>query len=468
MAEYAMGMVGLGVMGKNLSWNMEEKGFSVAAHDAWPDPVDRFVAESAGKNVAGFKDLGEFVRSLRRPRRIILLIKAGAVTDKGIAGLLPHLEPGDIVVDAGNEYFRETERRAKELAAKELRYFGMGVSGGEEGARHGPSMMPGGDKAAYEELAPVLTKTAAQVADGPCVTYIGPGGAGHYVKMVHNGIEYGDMQLIAEAYWLLKHLGGLSNQELHDTFAEWNTGELSSFLVEITRDIFATKDPEGPGELLDKVLDQGQMKGTGKWTVMDAAELGVAIPTIATSVEMRVLSSAKAARVHASKVLPGPPVGASKADKKQLIADVRAALYASKACSYAQGLGLIGKASDERGWGIQISELARIWQGGCIIRAQFLTRIKEAYQRDPRLANLLLDPGFVEELRSRQEGWRNVVSLATRVGLPVLTMGASLGYYDTVRAESLPVNLVQAQRDLFGAHTYKRVDREGDFHSKWR
>ena len=468
MAEYAMGMVGLGVMGKNLSWNMEEKGFSVAAHDAWPEPVDKFVAESAGKNVAGFKDIGEFVRSLRRPRRIILLIKAGAVTDKGIAGLLPHLEPGDIVVDAGNEYFRETERRDKELAAKHLKFFGMGVSGGEEGARHGPSMMPGGDKAAYEELAPVFTKIAAQVADGACVTYIGPGGAGHYVKMVHNGIEYGDMQLIAEAYWLLKHLGGLSNQELHDTFAEWNAGELSSFLIEITKDIFATKDPEGPGELLDKVLDQGQMKGTGKWTVMDAAELGVAIPTIATSVEMRVLSSAKAARVNASKVLPGPAAGLSKVEKKQLIADVRAALYASKACSYAQGLGLIGRASDERGWGIQISELARIWQGGCIIRAQFLTRIKEAYQRDPKLANLLLDPGFVEELKTRQEGWRNVISLAAKAGLPVLTMGASLGYYDTVRAENLPINLVQAQRDLFGAHTYKRTDRDGDFHSKWR
>ncbi len=467
MAEYAMGMVGLGVMGKNLSWNMEEKGFSVAAHDAWPEPVDKFVAESAGKNVAGFKDLGEFVRSLRRPRRIILLIKAGAVTDKGIAGLLPHLEPGDILVDGGNEYFRETERRAKELADKHIKFFGMGVSGGEEGARHGPSMMPGGDKAAYEELAPVFTKIAAQVADGPCVTYIGPGGAGHYVKMVHNGIEYGDMQLIAEAYWLLKHLGGLSNQELHDTFAEWNAGELSSFLIEITRDIFKTQDPEGPGELLDKVLDQGQMKGTGKWTVMDAAEIGVAIPTIATSVEMRVLSSAKAARVTASKALPGP-TGLSKQDKKQLIADVRAALYASKACSYAQGLGLIGKASDERGWGVQISELARIWQGGCIIRAQFLTRIKEAYQRDPKLANLLLDPGFVAELGPRQAGWRNVISLAARAGLPVLTMGASLGYYDTVRAEHLPVNLVQAQRDLFGAHTYKRVDRDGDFHSKWR
>ena len=467
MAEYAMGMVGLGVMGKNLSWNMEEKGFSVAAHDAWPEPVDKFVAESTGKNVAGFKDIGEFVRSLRRPRRIILLIKAGAVTDKGIAGLLPHLEAGDIVIDAGNEYFRETERRDKELAEKQLKFFGMGVSGGEEGARHGPSMMPGGDKAAYEELAPVFTKIAAQVADGPCVTYIGPGGAGHSVKMVHNGIEYGDMQLIAEAYWLLKHLGGLTNQELHDTFSEWNDGELSSFLVEITKDIFATKDPEGPGELLDKVLDQGQMKGTGKWTVMDAAELGVAIPTIATSVEMRVLSSAKAARVRASKVLPGP-VGISKSDKKQLIADVRAALYASKACSYAQGLGLIGRASEERKWGIQISELARIWQGGCIIRAQFLTRIKEAYQRDPALANLLLDPGFVEELKTRQEGWRNVIALAAKAGLPVLTMGASLGYYDTVRAEHLPINLVQAQRDLFGAHTYKRTDKDGDFHSKWR
>ena len=469
MGDYAMGMVGLGVMGKNLSWNMEEKGFSVAAHDAWPEPVDKFIAESGDKKVAGFKDIKEFVGSLRRPRRIILLIKAGAVTDKGIQGLLPYLEAGDIMVDAGNEYFRETERRAIELEAKGIRFFGMGVSGGEEGARHGPSMMPGGDKAAYEELAPVFTKIAAQVADGPCVTYIGPGGAGHYVKMVHNGIEYGDMQLIAEAYAILKNLGGLTNQELYDTFQEWNAGELQSFLIEITADIFKTKDPDGAGELLDKVLDQGAMKGTGKWTVQDAAEIDVAIPTIATSVEMRVLSSKKADRVAVSKVLKGPtPAPVSAADKKQLIADVRAALYASKACSYAQGMELLRTASELRKWDLKLSELARIWQGGCIIRAKFLTRIKDAFAKEPGLKNLLTDAGFVDELAARQDGWRRIVALAATKGMPLLTMGASLAYYDTIRAERLPINLTQAQRDLFGAHTYKRLDKDGDFHTKWR
>ncbi len=464
---YSMGMVGLGVMGKNLSWNMEEKGFSVAAYDAWPEPVDKFVAESGAKKVGGFKDIGEFVRALERPRRIILLVKAGAVVDKAIASLLPHLEAGDIVVDAGNEYFKETERRVGELEPKGIRFFGMGVSGGEEGARNGPSMMPGGDEAAYESLAPVLTKIAAQVPDGPCVTYIGPGGAGHYVKMVHNGIEYGDMQLIAEAYSVLKHVGGLSNAEIADTFTRWNEAELSSFLVEITADIFRTKDPEGTGELIDKVLDEGAMKGTGKWTMIDAAELDVAIPTIATSVEMRVLSANRALRTQLAKVLPGP-LPAATTDKARLVEDVRAALYASKACSYAQGMALLKTASDVRGWGLRLAELARIWQGGCIIRAKFLTRIKDAFAANNDLPNLLSDPGFVEELRVRQDGWRRVVALAAGAGVPLLTMGASLAYYDVIRSDRLPINLVQAQRDLFGAHTFKRVDKEGSHHAKWR
>jgi 6-phosphogluconate dehydrogenase len=469
MSEFDMGMVGLGVMGRNLSYNMADHGFSVAAYDPWPDPVDRFVAEGQGKKIAGYKDLGEFVRSLRRPRRIILLVKAGAVTDKVITSLLPFVEAGDIIVDGGNEYFKETERRSVELAAKGIRYFGMGVSGGEEGARNGPSMMPGGDRAAYDELAPVFTKIAAQVADGPCVTYIGPGGAGHYVKMVHNGIEYGDMQLIAEAYSVLKNLGGLSNHELHDVFSEWNAGELQSFLIEITADIFKTRDPEGPGELLDAVLDAATMKGTGKWTVQDAAEIDVAAPTIATSVEARVLSARKAERVAFSAVLPGPkPQPVPVAERAKLIADVRAALYASKACSYAQGMQLLRTASDVRGWNLRLSELARIWQGGCIIRAQFLSRIKAAFERDAALPNLLIDPGFVAELATRQDGWRATIARAAEAGLPLLTMSGSLAYYDTIRTARLPANLIQAQRDLFGAHTYKRLDREGDFHSKWR
>jgi 6-phosphogluconate dehydrogenase len=463
MADYAMGMVGLGVMGRNLSLNMEEKGFSVAAWDAWAEQVDRFTADSQGKNVAGFKDLEQFVKSLRRPRRIVLLIKAGAVTDKGIQGLLPYLDKGDIVVDAGNEYFRETERRAGELEAKGIRFFGMGVSGGEEGARHGPSMMPGGDKAAYEELAPVLTKIAAQVPDGPCVTYIGPGGAGHYVKMVHNGIEYGDMELIAETYSILKNIGGLSNQELADTFNEWNQGDLSSFLIEITADIFKTKDPETGKELLDMVLDQGAMKGTGKWTVQDAAEIDVAIPTIATSVEMRVLSAKKQQRVDFSKVLPGPtPKPLPLPERKKLVNDVRHALYASKLCSYAQGMQLLQTASDLRKWDLKLSELARIWQGGCIIRAKLLTHIKNAFAKDPHLPNMLLDPNFVEDLKTRQDGWRSVVARAAEAGLPLMSMSGSLSYYDVIRTERLPINLTQAQRDLFGAHTYKRIDKEGD------
>ncbi len=469
MSEHAVGMVGLGVMGRNLALNIEEKGFSVAAYDAWGQAVDRFAAEGAGKQVEAFRDLPAFVASLARPRRIIVLVKAGEVTDKTIDALTPLLERGDILVDGGNEYYKVTERRAAALSAAGVRFFGMGVSGGEEGARHGPSLMPGGDKAAYEELAPVLTKVAAKGPDGPCVTYIGPGGAGHFVKMVHNGIEYGDMQLIAEAYSLLKRVGGLSNAELADTFASWNEGELESFLIEITAEIFRKRDPEGEGELVDAIVDAASMKGTGKWTVQEAADLSSPIPTIATSVEARLLSAKKAERVAFSKALPGPaPEPLAPAERRAFVADVRAALYAAKACSYAQGMGLLRAASDEKGWSLRLGELARIWQAGCIIRARFLGRIKDAYERDADLPNLLLDPGFVEELRARQDGWRSVVARAARAGVPLLTTGASLGYYDSIRSERLPANLVQAQRDFFGAHTYKRLDRDGDFHTDWR
>jgi 6-phosphogluconate dehydrogenase len=468
MSEMAMGMVGLGVMGRNLSLNMEEHGFSVAAYDAWPEPVDKFVAEAKGKQIAGFKDLTEFVKSLRRPRRIIMLVKAGDVVEKTIAALRPLLEPGDLLVDGGNEYFKNTERRAKELEAAKIKYFGMGVSGGEMGARHGPSMMPGGDKEAYEELAPVLTKIAAQVPDGPCVTYIGPGGAGHYVKMVHNGIEYGDMQLIAETYDILKTCGGLSNEELADTFDAWNKSELESYLIEITANIFRKKDPEGKGWLVDQILDATGSKGTGKWTVEEAAELAAPATTIATSLEARVLASAKADRVKASKLLPGPiPKPRSNIDKKQLIDDVRQALYAAKACSYAQGMNLLRLASEHYKYELKLSELARIWQGGCIIRAKFLSRIKDAFQKDPGLNNLLLDPSFVEELKPRQDAWRRVIGEATTVGVPLMSMGGSLAYYDSVRRERLPANLTQAQRDYFGSHTYKRLDGDADIHTDW-
>ena len=468
MIEKAMGMVGLGVMGRNLALNMEEKGFSVAAYDAWPEPVDRFVREAQGRDVAGFKDVASFVKALARPRRIVMLVKAGEVVDKTIAALRPHLEPGDVLVDAGNEHFTNTERRAKELAETGVLYFGMGVSGGEEGARNGPSMMPGGAPEGYARLREVLEKIAAMDPDGlPCVTHCGPGGAGHYVKMVHNGIEYGDMQLIAEAYDVLRTIGGLSNEELADVFAEWNAGELESFLIEITAEIFRKKDPEGAGHLVDQILDATAMKGTGKWTVQDAADVGAPIPTIATSVDARMISYAKADRVRLSKLLPGPAPGAAKVDKKQLVADVRAALYAAKTCSYAQGLHLLRLAGEARGWGFNLGEIARIWQAGCIIRARFLRRIKGAYDADPKLVHLLSDPSFREELGTRQDGWRRVVALCAEKGVPLLTTGASLAYYDMVRRERLPANLTQAQRDFFGAHTYKRLDREGDFHTEW-
>jgi 6-phosphogluconate dehydrogenase len=468
MSEMAIGMIGLGVMGRNLSLNIEEKGFSVAAWDAWPEPVDNFVAASKGKKIEGFHELADFVKALRKPRRIIMLVKAGDVVDKTIARLLPLLEKDDLLVDGGNEYYKNTERRTADLEQKGIRYFGMGVSGGEDGARHGPSMMPGGDRAGYDELAPILTKIAAQVKDGPCVTYIGPGGSGHYVKMVHNGIEYGDMQLIAEAYDALKTLGGLSNDEMADVFDEWNKGDLLSYLVEITAKILRVQDPEGKGALVDHILDATAQKGTGKWTVQEAAEIGTPLLTISSAVDARVISFAKKDRVAASKVLPGPVPGpVAGLDKKKLIADVRAALYAAKACSYAQGMNLLRLASETHKWDLKLGELARIWQGGCIIRAQFLGRIKEAYERDAGLGNLLLDPSFRDEMGARQDGWRSVVAEAARVGLPVLGTAASLGYYDMIRRERLPANLTQAQRDFFGAHTYKRLDREGDVHTDW-
>ena len=470
MSEMAIGMVGLGVMGRNLSLNIEEKGFSVAAWDAWPDPVDSFVAlaGAAGKQIKGFHELSDFVKSLRKPRRIIMLVKAGDVVDKTIARLLPLLEPGDLLVDGGNEYYKNTERRTVELAKSGIRYFGMGVSGGETGARHGPSMMPGGDRAGYDELAPILTKIAAQHPDGPCVTYIGPGGSGHYVKMVHNGIEYGDMQLIAEAYDVLHTLGGLGNEELADVFESWNKAELQSYLIEITAKIFRSKDPLGKGYLVDQILDATAQKGTGKWTVQEAAEIGAPLPTISTSVDARVISYAKKDRVHASTLLAGPKPGpVAGLDKKKLVADVRAALYAAKACSYAQGMNLLRLASETHGWGINLGEMARIWQAGCIIRAQFLGRIKAAYDRDHALPNLLLDPSFREELAARQDGWRAVVAEAAKAGLPLLTTGASLGYYDMIRRERLPANLTQAQRDFFGSHTYRRIDQDGDVHTDW-
>jgi 6-phosphogluconate dehydrogenase len=466
-----IGIVGLGVMGRNLAFNIADKGFSVGGWDAWPEPVDKLAAEAKTETtgrVEAFGALPDLVSALRRPRRLILLVKAGEVVDKTIATLRPLLADADMLIDGGNEHFRNTERRAAELAKDGLRFFGMGVSGGEDGARHGPSLMPGGDRAGYDDMAPILTRIAAQVDDGPCVTYVGPGGSGHYVKMVHNGIEYGDMQLIAEAYDLLRTVGGLSNAELAATFAEWNRGELESYLIEITARIFQVKDPAGAGDLIDAIVDAASMKGTGRWAVQDAAEISAPIPTIAASVEARVLSSDRPARLAASRILPGPgPTPLPVDQRRAFVDDTRAALYAAKACAYAQGMNLLRRASELRGWNLQLGDLARIWKGGCIIRARLLGRIKAAYERDPGLANLLLDGEFAGELAARQDAWRRVVGRAAAAGVPVLATTASLGYYDSLRRARLPANLTQAQRDFFGAHTYERLDKPGSFHTEW-
>ena len=459
-----IGVYGLGVMGKNLALNLADKGFPVAVSDRSSDPVDALLSK-APPGIQGHRSPQAFAAAIERPRRIVLMVKAGAPTDTTIASLAPWLDPGDILVDGGNALFSDTERRAREISPKGIQFVGMGVSGGEQGARRGPSLMPGGPRDAYDRLAPVLTKIAAQVDDGPCVAYMGPGGAGHYVKMAHNGIEYADMQLIAEAYDVLRRLGGLSNRDLAARFDEWNRGELESFLIDITARILRRQDPEAGGELIDRIRDTAATKGTGGWTVQDAAALGAPIPTIAAALDARLISGAKAERVAAAPLLPGPRPSASPDGR--LAADVRHALYASKLCSYAQGMGLLAVASRAREYRLDLSEIARIWKGGCIIRARLLARIQEAMRRNPSSPNLLLDPWFREELASRQDGWRRVVALGAERGLPLPATAASLAYYDAIRTERLPANLIQAQRDFFGAHTYQRIDREGDVHTDW-
>lgn len=407
--------------------------------------------------------------------RVIILVKAGAPVDATIEGLAAHMEPGDVIIDGGNEWYQNTERRAAALAPKGIRYIGMGVSGGEEGARNGPSMMPGGDKEAYDSIAPILAKVAAQVDDGPCQMYVGPGGAGNYVKMVHNGIEYGDMQLIAEAYDVLRVVGGLSNAECAKAFAAWNEGELSSFLIQITAIILAKKDDVSGGDLIDVILDKTGMKGTGKWTVQQAADLAVAAPTIEASLDARFLSGLKDERVAASEFFesrglgaPAPPAGGEKIDAAALADAVRDALYASKICSYAQGMNIIRAKSAEESWGVDLGALARIWKGGCIIRAAFLDDIRAAYVKNPALPSLLVDPAFGDALAARHAAWRRVVSLAIAAGVAVPGMTASLGYFDTYRRARTPANLVQAQRDFFGSHTYERTDGvPGWHHTVW-
>ncbi|CAH9068988.1 unnamed protein product [Cuscuta europaea] len=470
-----IGLAGLAVMGQNLALNVADKGFPISVYNRTTSKIDETVERAKREGhlpLFGKYTPRDFVLSIKKPRSVVILVKAGAPVDQTIAALSEHMEPGDTIIDGGNEWYENTERRISEASSKGLLYLGMGVSGGEDGARYGPSLMPGGSHQAYLNVRDILEKVAAQVKDGPCVTYIGEGGSGNFVKMVHNGIEYGDMQLISEAYDVLKHLGGLSNSELANTFAEWNLGELESFLIEITADIFTVRDRvTESGELVDKILDKTGMKGTGKWTVQQAAELSIAAPTIAASLDSRYMSGLKEERKNAAEIFKKAGLKGNlpkfSIKKKRLIDDVRQALYASKICSYAQGMNLIRAKSAEKGWGLNLGELAKIWKGGCIIRAVFLDRIKKAYQRNPGLTNLLLDPEFAREMVARQGGWRRVVGFAIHSGISVPGMSASLQYFDTYRRARLPANLVQAQRDYFGAHTYERVDREGSFHTEW-
>jgi 6-phosphogluconate dehydrogenase len=464
MEHAQFGVIGLAVMGRNLALNVLDHGFSVAAWNLEPEVTAAFVAENP--RVRGVKTLAELVASLERPRRILMMIKAGAPVDMTLEKLAPLLEEGDIVIDGGNSWFQDTRRREEAYRAKKLSFVGVGVSGGEDGARFGPSMMPGGSKAAYERLSPVLEAIAAKTDSGPCVTYIGPDGAGHFVKMVHNGIEYGDMQLIAEAYDVLARIGGLSSAQLADVFAEWNRGLLESFLIEITARIFTVADPSGGGPLVEQVLDKAGQKGTGKWTAQVALDLAVPIPTIAAAIDARVLSSMKDERVAAAARLSGPP---GVAAPKTLVDDVRDALYAAKICSYAQGMSLIRAGATEYEWGIDLGAVAKIWKGGCIIRARFLDSIRRAYEREPALANLLLDDEFARTLAQSQTSWRRVVGLATAAGIPVPAMSGSLAYFDSYRTARLPQNLTQAQRDAFGSHTYQRSDspEKGFVHTDW-
>jgi 6-phosphogluconate dehydrogenase len=467
MSTQDFGLIGLAVMGQNLALNVESKGFSVAVYNRTAARTEEFMAGPAqGKKIVGARSIPDFMAALARPRKMMLMVKAGQPVDDFIEQLLPHLEKGDLVIDGGNSYFKDTIRRNKALAGKGVLYIGTGVSGGEEGALHGPSIMPGGQREAYDLVAPIFGKIAAQVEGEACCAYIGADGAGHYVKMVHNGIEYGDMQLISEAYFIMKNGLGLTAKELHEVFAKWNEGELNSYLIEITADIFARMDDDTGGPLVEVILDRAGQKGTGKWTSQDALDLGIAAPTIAEAVFARCMSAVKEERVAASKVLRGPSTTYG-GDRDSFIEAIRQALYASKICSYAQGFALMKEAAKEYGWELNFGEIAKIWRGGCIIRAQFLHGITEAYERNPALANLMLDPFFEEVLERNQENWRHVVASAATIGFPVPAFSSALAYFDSYRRDRLPANLIQAQRDYFGAHTYERVDKEGTFHTEW-
>jgi 6-phosphogluconate dehydrogenase len=465
-----IGLIGLAVMGENLVLNMESKGFSVSVYNRTSAVTEKFAQGRAkGKNIFPAKTLEDFVSSLARPRKAMIMVKAGAPVDAVIDQLVPLLEEGDIIIDGGNSLWTDTQRREKALKEKGFHFVGTGVSGGEEGALKGPSIMPGGSEESWNFVGPIFRKIAAIVDGEPCSRHMGPDGAGHYVKMVHNGIEYGDMQLICEAYAILKATINPTADEFHKIFAEWNMGELNSYLIDITEKIFTKMDPETGKPIVDLILDKAGQKGTGKWTVSNAVEHGVVLSTINAAVEARILSSLKEKRVAASKILPAPVVKPFSGDRQGLIDSVRDALYASKIVSYAQGLDLLGTASRFYGWELNFGDIATIWRGGCIIRAHFLNRIKEAYERNPALENLLLDPFFTEIIAKTQSNWRHAVITAVEQGVAVPAVSASLSYYDSYRCERLPANLLQAQRDFFGAHTYERIDKPAGefFHTEW-
>jgi len=470
-----IGLIGLAVMGENLALNMESRGYRMAVFNRTTKVVDDFIAGRAkGKKFVGCHSVEELVKNLASPRKVMIMVKAGQPVDAVIDQLLPLLSPGDVIIDGGNSYYVDSERRTKEVEAKGLLYVGTGVSGGEEGALLGPSMMPGGSPKAWPLVKPIFQAIAAKVGpkgDIPCAEWVGPRGAGHYVKMVHNGIEYGDMQLICEAYFVLKQALGLSNDELYDVFDEWNRGELDSYLIEITRDIFSVKDTDGDpnaggGYLVDYVLDKAGAKGTGKWMSQLALDLGVPSTLVTEAVYARSLSAMKDARVRASKILAGPKLK-FEGDRKTFIDQTREALYASKICSYAQGFVQMAAAAQEHDWPLNFGDIALLWRGGCIIRARFLDRIKEAFDADAKLENLLLAPYFTQAVEKAQPAWRHVVSTAVAFGIPVPAFSSALAYYDGYRLDRLPANLLQAQRDYFGAHTYERTDKPGTFHSDW-
>jgi 6-phosphogluconate dehydrogenase len=465
-----IGLIGLAVMGENLVLNMESHGFTVAVFNRTVARVEQFLAGRArGKNIIGCRSVNELVAALKRPRKVMMMVKAGPAVDQVIAEVAPLLEPGDILIDGGNTHYPDTTRRMRELRSKGILYIGTGVSGGEEGALRGPSIMPGGDPAAWPHVKPIFQAIAAKAPDGsPCCDWVGAEGAGHYVKMVHNGIEYGDMQLIGEAYHLLSRLAGLDAAALHDVFDRWNKGKLNSYLIEITRDIFGYRDPESGRPLVDLILDAAGQKGTGKWMVASATELSVPLTLITEAVFARCLSAQKEERVAAAAILHGPQPHL-KAEREAFLHDVEMALYASKIISYAQGFALLNAMSRETGWGINNGAVALMWRGGCIIRSAFLGKIKEAFDRNPNLDNLLIDPYFVAEVQEAQAGWRRTVAAGVAGGIPLPAMSAALAYYDGYRSAWLPANLLQAQRDYFGAHTYERVDRPRGqfFHTNW-